>query len=213
MSKNLADYDNGTEGALAFARDCLGINLWSKQQEAVASIVENERTVVVGGHSTGITYACAVAAEWWFSCRAENVVLDRYWNSALRKQMELFRSRLWLGGYAAKPGLRHVWGISNLLAPGNLCLVSSYPGIFGGQVCPKGVHVDEGRHLVVHGRPWVETKALAESSDWNLVQMRADDCIAETKEQIPGLVNQAFVDGIETWKGSPHGIGVLGEFE
>lgn len=47
----------------------LGIRLWSKQREIVASVIANERTAVRSGHSVGKTALTAALCLWWFCCR------------------------------------------------------------------------------------------------------------------------------------------------
>lgn len=48
-----------------WAKDILGVTLWSKQIEVARSIVENHSTMVAAGHGVGKSYLTAVLACWW----------------------------------------------------------------------------------------------------------------------------------------------------
>jgi phage terminase large subunit len=56
---------------VGFARDALGIDLWSKQVELVESIRDHRNTTCRSGHKCGKTTALAVAA-LWFYCSFED---------------------------------------------------------------------------------------------------------------------------------------------
>ena len=48
-----------------WAKDILGVTLWSKQIEVALSIVNNHSTMVAAGHGVGKSYLTAVLACWW----------------------------------------------------------------------------------------------------------------------------------------------------
>lgn len=48
-----------------WARDVLGVILWSKQIEVCHSIVEHKNTMVAAGHGVGKSFLTAVLACWW----------------------------------------------------------------------------------------------------------------------------------------------------
>lgn len=48
-----------------WAKDVLGVTLWSKQIEVALSIVINHNTMVAAGHGVGKSYLTAVLACWW----------------------------------------------------------------------------------------------------------------------------------------------------
>lgn len=48
-----------------WARDYLGVILWSKQQEILYSIRDNRKTAVAAGHGVGKSFVAAVAMAWW----------------------------------------------------------------------------------------------------------------------------------------------------
>ncbi|QDK03275.1 terminase [Microbacterium phage Roman] len=48
-----------------WAKDILGVTLWSKQIEVAHSIVNNHSTMVAAGHGVGKSYLTAVLACWW----------------------------------------------------------------------------------------------------------------------------------------------------
>lgn len=50
---------------VAWAREYLGIQQWSKQREIAESVRDCRRTVVIAAHGTGKTYEAAVVAAWW----------------------------------------------------------------------------------------------------------------------------------------------------
>lgn len=50
-----------------WAREYLGIELWSKQREIIESIRDNRNTAVAAGHGVGKTFVAGVAVAWWVS--------------------------------------------------------------------------------------------------------------------------------------------------
>lgn len=48
-----------------WAKDILGVTLWSKQVEVALSIVNNRSTMVAAGHGVGKSFLTAVLAAWW----------------------------------------------------------------------------------------------------------------------------------------------------
>ena len=48
-----------------WAKEYLGVQLWSKQREILYSIVENRKTAVAAGHGVGKSYMAAIAMSWW----------------------------------------------------------------------------------------------------------------------------------------------------
>ena len=57
-----------------WAQDVLGVTLWSKQKEALCSIVDHKKTAVKSCHSIGKTFLSAVAVCWWISTRPNSMV-------------------------------------------------------------------------------------------------------------------------------------------
>jgi len=49
----------------AWARDRLGVHLWSKQRDIFASVAGHRRTAVKSAHGVGKSYSAAVLACWW----------------------------------------------------------------------------------------------------------------------------------------------------
>lgn len=50
-----------------WARDILGVHLWSKQLEVCDSVLHNKRTVVAAAHSVGKSLLASVLSCWWVS--------------------------------------------------------------------------------------------------------------------------------------------------
>ena len=50
---------------VAWAKDKLGIHLWSKQDEIGQSVVRNRRTAVKSCHDSGKSFTASVLAAWW----------------------------------------------------------------------------------------------------------------------------------------------------
>ena len=48
-----------------WAREYLGIELWSKQIEIIESIRDNRNTAVAAGHGVGKTFCAGIAVAWW----------------------------------------------------------------------------------------------------------------------------------------------------
>lgn len=56
-----------------FARDILGVELWSKQVEIAEAVRDHPQVVVRGRNTVGKDYACAAIALWWVYCRRGGV--------------------------------------------------------------------------------------------------------------------------------------------
>lgn len=54
-----------------WAKDILGVTLWSKQIEVCMSIVEHKNTMVAAGHGVGKSFLTAVLACWWIDTHKE----------------------------------------------------------------------------------------------------------------------------------------------
>jgi hypothetical protein len=52
-----------------WAKDVLGIDLWSKQQDVLAALVNNDHTAVRSAHGTGKSLLASVIACWWVATR------------------------------------------------------------------------------------------------------------------------------------------------
>lgn len=48
-----------------WAREYLGVQLWSKQREILYAIRDNRKTAVAAGHGVGKSYVAAIAMAWW----------------------------------------------------------------------------------------------------------------------------------------------------
>jgi phage terminase large subunit len=58
-----------------FAERVLGQTLWSKQQEILTSVSQYRRTAVRACHSSGKTYAAAIAVLWWLTWFTDGIVV------------------------------------------------------------------------------------------------------------------------------------------
>lgn len=56
---------NWSNDPVMWARDRLGVHLWSKQQEIAISLRDNKRTVVAASHGVGKSFLAAVLSCWW----------------------------------------------------------------------------------------------------------------------------------------------------
>ncbi len=61
---------------LEFAREVLGVSLWSKQQEVLAAVPEHRRVAVKSGNGLGKGFSAAVAVLWFVHCHDPAVVLS-----------------------------------------------------------------------------------------------------------------------------------------
>ena len=61
---------------LDFARDVLGVELWSKQQEVLSALQDNRRVAVKSGNGLGKDYCAAVAVLWFLYCHDPAIVLS-----------------------------------------------------------------------------------------------------------------------------------------
>lgn len=60
------------EDPTLWAREVLGIELWSKQREIGDSVVKNKKTIVKSCHSSGKSFTMATLACWWVCTRWED---------------------------------------------------------------------------------------------------------------------------------------------
>ena len=58
-----------------FARNILGVQLWSKQEEVLKAIRDYRRVAVKAGNGLGKGFTAAVAVLWFLSCHAPAIVL------------------------------------------------------------------------------------------------------------------------------------------
>jgi hypothetical protein len=56
-----------------WARDMLGVTLWSKQREIANSLIHSKNTAVKAGHGVGKSFLVAVLTCWWIDTRAPDV--------------------------------------------------------------------------------------------------------------------------------------------
>ena len=88
--QNRAALQRAIHNPVLFARRILGVKLWWGQKEILESAKANRRTTVRACHSSGKTFALAIAALWWTARYADGVVLT---TSPTYRQV---RSQLWL---------------------------------------------------------------------------------------------------------------------
>jgi hypothetical protein len=60
---------------VAWARDILGVHLWSKQREVAESVRDNPRTAVKAGHGVGKTFVAAVILLWFLDTHPNSRVI------------------------------------------------------------------------------------------------------------------------------------------
>lgn len=66
MKAKISNYFNDP---VAFAKDVLGIELWSKQKEMVQSVQDNVHTIVRSCHGSGKSLTSSVIVCWWIATR------------------------------------------------------------------------------------------------------------------------------------------------
>jgi hypothetical protein len=57
------------ENPALWAKDVLGVDLWSKQQDVLQSLVENDHVAVRSAHGTGKSELASIIACWWVATR------------------------------------------------------------------------------------------------------------------------------------------------
>lgn len=65
MLANDAIQDSYRTDPVRWAKEILGVHLWSKQREIAQSVVDSKRTVVASCHSSGKSLVSSVLACWW----------------------------------------------------------------------------------------------------------------------------------------------------
>jgi hypothetical protein len=105
---------------VGFARDILGITLWSRQIEIVESVTRHKRVAVVSGHRLGKSWSLAILAIWFYCSfpKARVVIMaatDRQVNSIIwRAVRQLCRqARVPIPGYQ-NIKLRAMAGLTDL---------------------------------------------------------------------------------------------------
>ena len=73
---------------LALARR-LGICLWWKQEDICRSVLQNKRTLVRAGFSTGKTFNAGLLIFWWFACYPDSICLTS------AQTYSLLKDQLW----------------------------------------------------------------------------------------------------------------------
>lgn len=110
----LKQYDTGIEGFVRFCDEVMGKRVWSKQIEFAASVLQNRRTGVRSGHSTGKTEGLALVCEYWFSVRGRcfyttapglDAVKDGLWRALRANREAARRPDLLPGEITATPAL------------------------------------------------------------------------------------------------------------
>ena len=61
---------------VAFARDVLGVSLWSKQEQVLEALVRNARVAVKSGNGLGKGFSASAAILWFLVCHDPAVVLS-----------------------------------------------------------------------------------------------------------------------------------------
>ena len=59
-----------------FAREVLGVDLWSKQEEVLDALHQHRRVAVKSGNGLGRGFSAAAAILWFLSCHDPAVVLS-----------------------------------------------------------------------------------------------------------------------------------------
>lgn len=57
-----------------FAREVLGVSLWSRQREIIRSVRDNPRTAVKSCHGSGKSFVSAVTLAWFLWCHPNSIV-------------------------------------------------------------------------------------------------------------------------------------------
>ncbi len=86
------------EDPCAFARDVLGVKLWSKQVEILEAIRDHKRVAVKSGHKVSKSFTLAVAALWFFCSFPDarvvmSSVTSRQVDAILWRELRKIRSR------------------------------------------------------------------------------------------------------------------------
>ena len=82
---------------LAFAKDILRVELWSKQEEVLSALFENRRVAVKSGNGLGKGYCAAVAVLWFLYYHDPAIVLStaptfrQVWHVLWRQIRRLYR--------------------------------------------------------------------------------------------------------------------------
>jgi phage terminase large subunit len=67
--------DPYAQDPVGWARDILGIDLWSRQREILESVRDHQRTAARSGHGVGKTLTAAVAVLWFLDTHADSRVI------------------------------------------------------------------------------------------------------------------------------------------
>src|SRR5687767_3371186 len=61
--------DNFRNDPVRWAKEVVGVDLWSKQREILESVRDNRQTAVKSSHQVGKSFTAALVVAWWISTR------------------------------------------------------------------------------------------------------------------------------------------------
>jgi hypothetical protein len=203
----------------AFARDVLGVELWSAQIEQVESVRDHPQTLVVGANSTGKDFATSCLALWWAYVKRGPVVIQTPTQRQGRDIIMGTTRRLWhqakLTGEMFTMGLRvagelliavmtssessrlqgyHAGDMLNVLSEGQGIPPHGWEAAFA---CATG----ENNRILATGNPLEgvgEFYDAARSAAWHVIRVSAADHpnVVEGREVIPGGPSARWIESM-----------------
>jgi hypothetical protein len=181
---------------VGFCREVLGVELFEKQVQIAESVRDNEKTAVVCGYSTGMSWLSAVLSVWRMYCHRDDVRIA----SLTRRQTKAILLR-YIERFQYKVAERY----------GGTLLVAK-PGCPGPREFSIEEHLDNGeseerwagmlssRRLRI-GRPRAPHGTLFDAfhqraPEWKAIRISAFDTPNLNGEDVPGLVTREWVDHI-----------------
>jgi len=131
---------------VGFARDILGINLWSRQREIVESIIHHNKVAVVSGHKLGKSTSLAVLALWFYCSFPDarvviTAVTDGQVNRVIWREIKRFCRK----SKVPIPGAKEI----NVLARSGLTNPETYSEIRGYTASePEAIAGTSGSHIL-----------------------------------------------------------------
>lgn len=205
---------------VAWAKEVAGLHLWSKQQDIINSVRDNEKTCVKSCHQVGKSLTAATVVAWWLSTHAAGTAFAVTTaptfiqvRSILWREIGAIHARAVLPGrtnqtewkindqlvaIGRKPSDHNQHGMSGLHAPYMLAVIDEGCGVnkMMYDAISTLVAGKNGRTLAI-GNPDTTDgeffRIFKEDSGWNQITISAFDSPNFTNEAVPQKVKDSLI--------------------
>lgn len=220
-------YENDPDG---FAKEVLGVTLWSKQLEILEATRNHRRVAVKSGHGVGKTFSMAVLILWWLYARQGLVVSTapskEHVEQVLWREVRMLaaNAKLNLPGeqFLTERKVTADWNAVGITAKDSTSFQGRHhPRLLA--IVDEAVGVSEDIHLAIStlatgdqncivmiGNPTSTSgtfySAFKTDSDWHQIHVSCFDHpnVKAGEEVIPGAVTRAWIEGRRKLWGEHH---------